>query len=117
VDQYDERNEVFAAVLDRFHERFGYSYANSGLSTGYDLGHAFALALGRMRYATPTALRNALDTLRRVPACTGGRGTIMTLGPNDRRAYKGADFLLVRRATNGSTLFEAVAPVTPWEQP
>jgi ABC-type branched-subunit amino acid transport system substrate-binding protein len=117
VDQYDERNEVFAAVLQRFHERFGYSYANSGLSTAYDLGHAFALALGRMRYATPTALRDALDTIRRVPACTGGPGTIITLGPNDRRAYKGADFLLLRRAIDGATRFESFAAVTPWEQP
>jgi ABC-type branched-subunit amino acid transport system substrate-binding protein len=117
VDQYDERNEVFAAVLERFSARFGYRPANSGMSTAYDLGHAFALALGRMRFATPAALRDALDTLRRIPACTGGPGTIITLGPNDRRAFKGADFLVLRRAVDGSTVFESVAPVTPWEQP
>lgn len=117
VDQYDERNQVFAAVLERFTARFGYTPANSGMSTAYDLGHAFALALGRMRFATPQALRDSLDTLRRLPACTGGPGTIITLGPNDRRAYKGADFLVLRRARNGATTFESVAPVTPWEQP
>jgi ABC-type branched-subunit amino acid transport system substrate-binding protein len=117
VDQYDERNEVFAAVLARFAARYGYSPANSGMSTAYDLGHAFALALGRMRIATPAGLRDALDTLRRIPSCTGGPGTIITLGPNDRRAYKGADFLLLRRATNGVTILESVAPVTPWTQP
>ncbi|WP_319458262.1 ABC transporter substrate-binding protein [Mycobacterium sp. RTGN3] len=117
VDQYDERNEVFAAVLRRFHDRFGYSYATSGLSTGYDLGHAFALGLGRMRLATPTGLRDALDTVRRIPSCTGGPGTIITLGPSDRRAYKGADFLILRRASDGKTTFESVAPVTPWQQP
>jgi branched-chain amino acid transport system substrate-binding protein len=117
VDQYDERNTVFAAVLDRFTKRFGYTPANSGMSTAYDLGHAFALALGRMRIATPGALRDALDTLRRVPSCTGGPGTIITLGPNDRRAYKGADFLVLRRAANGCTTFESTAPITPWEQP
>jgi ABC-type branched-subunit amino acid transport system substrate-binding protein len=117
VDQYDEKNEVFAAVLTRFHERFGYSYATSGLSTGYDLGHAFALGLGRMRVATPLGLRDGLDTVRRIPSCTGGPGTIITLGPSDRRAYKGADFLLLRRALDGKTVFESVAPVTPWAQP
>jgi len=117
VDQYDERNEVFAAVLDRFTRRYGYTPANSGMSTAYDLGHAFALALGRMRIATPSSLRDALDTLRRLPSCTGGPGTIITLGPNDRRAYKGADFLVLRRAASGTTTFESTAPVTPWEQP
>ncbi|WP_293047467.1 ABC transporter substrate-binding protein [Mycobacterium sp.] len=117
VDQYDERNEVFAAVLKRFTKRYGYTPANSGMSTAYDIGHAFALALGRMRIATSTALRDALDTLRRVPACTGGPGTIITLGPNDRRAYKGADFLVLRRAVNGTTTFEDIAPVKAWEQP
>lgn len=117
VDQYDERNEVFAAVRERFRKRFGYDYATSGLSTGYDIGHAFALALGRMRYATPTALRDAMDTLRRIPSCTGGPGTIITLGPSDHRAYKGADFLVLRRAKGGSTTLEGVAPVVPWQQP
>ncbi len=117
VDQYDERNEVFAAVIERFHRRFGYSYSNSGLSTGYDIGNAFALALGRMRYVTPTALRDAMDTLRRVPSCTGGPGTIITLGPSDHRAYKGADFLLLRRSHDGTTSMEGFAPVVPWHQP
>jgi branched-chain amino acid transport system substrate-binding protein len=117
VDQYDERNEVFAAVLRRFGGKYGYAPKTSGLTTGYDIGHAYALGLGRMRYATPTALRDALDTIRRIPACTGGPGTFITLGPRDHRAYKGADFLLLRRAIDGATVYEGVAEVTPWEQP
>jgi branched-chain amino acid transport system substrate-binding protein len=58
-----------------------------------------------------------LDTIRRVPSCTGGPGTIITLGPSDHRAYKGADFLVLRRAIDGVTKFESIAAVTPWEQP
>ena len=87
------------------------------MSTGYDIGNTFALALGRMRYVTPTALRDAMDTLRRIPSCTGGPGTIITLGPSDHRAYKGADFLLLRRSHDGTTSMEGVAPVVPWQQP
>lgn len=117
VDQYDERNDVFAAVLERFQKRYGYTHRTSGLSTAYDLGHVFALALGRMRMATPAALKDALETVRRVPACTGAQGTVITLGPRDHRGYKGADFLLLRRAVDGRTELVGTAPVTVWEQP
>jgi len=116
VDQYDERNEVFARVLDRFEAGRGYRPASSGASTGYDLGHVFAHGLGRMRVATSAGLRDAMETIRRLPACTGGPGTIITFGPQDHRGFKGADFLVLRRAVNGTTEFVGTAPVLPWEQ-
>ncbi|MGH7806158.1 MAG: ABC transporter substrate-binding protein, partial [Candidatus Binatia bacterium] len=56
VDQYDERNEVLAAVLARFEKAHGYRPASSMLSCGYDAGHAMAIGLGRMRIATPAGL-------------------------------------------------------------
>jgi len=116
VDQYDERNEVFARVLDRFEAGHGHRPAHSAGSTGYDLGHAFAVALGRMRIATPSGLRDALETVRRLPACTGGPGTVITFGPQDHRGFKGADFLVLRRAVDGTTEFVGTAPVLPWVQ-
>ena len=114
VEQYHEGNEVFAAVLDRFEARFDYRPANSAASTGYDLGHVFAVGLGRMRVATPTGLRDGLETVRRLPACTGGPGTVITFGPEDHRGFKGADFLVLRRATGGTTELVGTAPVVPW---
>jgi ABC-type branched-subunit amino acid transport system substrate-binding protein len=116
VDQYDERNEVFARVLDRFEAARGYRPANSAATTGYDLGHSFAHGLGRMRIATPTGLRDAIETVRRLPACTGGPSTVITFGPQDHRGFKGADFLVLRRAVDGTTEFVGTAPVLPWEQ-
>ena len=74
----------------KFTVQYAYAFPNGGLAgepAAYDLGHAFALALGRMRIAIPGALRDALDTLRRVPSCTGGPGTIITLGPQARRSF------------------------------
>lgn len=111
VDQYDERNEVFAAVLDRFEARFGYRPAGTRASCGYDMGLVTAIALGRMRVATPEGLRDALETVRRVPACTGAPGTVITFGPEDHRGYKGADFLILRRSVGGATVFEGTAPL------
>ena len=117
VDQYDERNEVFAAVLDRFEKAHGYRPANSALSCAYDIGHAFAVGLGRMRIATPAGLIKGLETIRRLPACTGGPGTVITFGPEDHRGFKGPDFLVLRRAAHGTTEFVGTAPVAPWDQP
>lgn len=113
VDQYDERNEVFQGVLDRFEARYGYRPAGTRASCGYDMGIVTAIALGRMRLATPTGLRDALETVRRVPACTGAPGTVITFGPRDHRGYRGSDFLILRRSVDGGTRFEGVVPVAP----
>ncbi len=117
VDQYDEQNEVFAAVLGRFEKAMGYRPASCMLSCGYDAGHAVAIGLGRMRVATPAGLIGGLETVRRMPACTGGPGTVITFGPHDHRGFKGSDFLVLRRARGGTTEFVGTAPVAPWKQP
>lgn len=117
VDQYDERNQVFAAVLDRFEKSFGYRPANSAATTGYDIGHVIAIAVGRMRLPTPKSAAEALETIRRLPACTGGPGTTITFGPEDHRGFKGPDFLVLRKASGGTTTLVGGAPVEAWDQP
>jgi branched-chain amino acid transport system substrate-binding protein len=117
VDQYHEGNAVYASVLDRFESRYGYRPANSGGTCGYDIGHAFGVALGRMRTASPWGLRDALETIRRLPACTGGPGTTITFGPEDHRGLKGPDFLILRRSVDGRSLLEGTADVAAWPQP
>ncbi|MGE0385592.1 MAG: ABC transporter substrate-binding protein [Gammaproteobacteria bacterium] len=117
VDQYHEENRVFQAVLDRFEKKFGVREGNSIASASYDIAHALAIALGRMRTASPAGLRDALETVRRVPACTGAPGTVITFGPHDRRGLHGPDFLILRRAVNGTTVLEGTAPVEPWPHP
>ena len=76
---------------------------NSATSTGYDIGRCIAIALSRMEIATPEAVAKALDTIRMLPAVTGGPSTYITFGPHDHRGFKGLDYLNVRLATNGST--------------
>ncbi|HEY3605389.1 MAG TPA: ABC transporter substrate-binding protein [Sporichthyaceae bacterium] len=117
VDQYHEGNDAYAAVLDRFAQRYGYRPANSGGSCGYDIGHAFAHGLGRMRHASPWGLRDALETVRRLPACTGGPGTTITFGPQDHRGLKGPDFLVLRRSVDGRSVLEGTAAISGWTQP
>ena len=113
VDQYDERNVVFAEMLQRYRAKHDGAELppNSATSCGYDIGRVLALGLSRMRIASPWALRDALETIRREPATTGAPGTVITFRPQDHRGFKGADFLVLRRASGGKTEFVGTAPV------
>jgi branched-chain amino acid transport system substrate-binding protein len=112
IDQYDERNEVLRRVLGGFEVKHGRQPpAGSGLASGYDVGRVLSLGLSRMRLATAEALRDALETIRRLPAANGAPGTVITFGPEDHRGYKGADYLVIRHAKGGTTELVGTAPV------
>ena len=111
VDQVHESNLVFAQVLDRWEKRFDYRPFNSAAACSWDVGHAFGVALGRMRTTTPAGLRGALETVRRLPAAAGGPGTIITFGPQDHRGYKGPDFLVLRHVTDQEYRLTGTVPV------
>ena len=110
-DQVHEGNTVFTQLLDRWQERFGYRPFNSAATCSWDVGHAFGVALGRMRVVSPTGLHDALETIRRLPAASGGPGTIITFGPEDHRGYKGPDFLILRNVTDGVYGLTGTVPV------
>lgn len=111
VDQIHEDNTVLAKVLDRWVTRFGYRPFNSAASCAWDVGHAFGVALGRMRTISPSSLCSALETVRRLPAASGGPGTAITFGPQDHRGYKGADFLILRNVADNQYLLTGTVPV------
>jgi len=110
-DQVHEGNTVFQQLLDRWQHRFGYRPFNSAATCAWDAGHVFGLALGRMRVISPTGLHDALETIRRLPAASGGPGTIITFGPEDHRGYKGPDFLILRNVTDGVYGLTGTVPV------
>jgi hypothetical protein len=64
-----------------------------------------------MRVVSPTGLHDALETIRRLPAASGGPGTIITFGPEDHRGYKGPDFLILRNVTDGVYGLTGTVPV------
>lgn len=104
IDQFDERNTRFQEMLARYKAANDTELpANSAVSCGYDIGRCFAIALSRMEIATPQAVAKALETIRMLPAMTGGPGTYISFGPYDHRGYKGLDYLNVRKAENGTT--------------
>jgi ABC-type branched-subunit amino acid transport system substrate-binding protein len=89
IDQFDEDNPVTNAVLDRFEARYGERPRSCFLTQGYDWGNTIAEALAITRSPVPTAMRNALEQVRALPAAGGSRGNYISYGPYDHKAYKG----------------------------
>ncbi|MET0377727.1 MAG: ABC transporter substrate-binding protein [Spongiibacteraceae bacterium] len=109
VDQNHERNATFEAVLDRFEKKHGRRPFHCYASCGYDLGQTIALALSRAKTHTPEGVKEALESIRMLPAATGGPGTVITFGKHDRRGYKGTDYVVLRTVKDGKEMLASEA--------
>lgn len=89
IDQFDEDNPVTVAVLDRFESAYGERPRSTFLTLGYDLGNTLAEALAIVRSPVPSAIRNALEQVRNLPAASGSPGNYVSFGPYDHKAFKG----------------------------
>lgn len=113
LDQFDERNKVFQHLMKRYRERNDgeLEWPTSVFTCGYDMGRALGLGLDRMRIATGESLRDALETVTRLPAATGAPGTIVSFGRRNHRGFHGADYLILRGVTAGENHFVGTAPI------
>ncbi|WP_428338910.1 ABC transporter substrate-binding protein [Mycobacterium sp.] len=110
VDQYDERNEQFMAMLDRFEKRFdGRRPMHCYTAQGYDMANVVAHGLANARPCSRDGLRRGLEMVRRVPATAGGPGNMLSFGPYDHRGYKG-DYITLRQIRGGKNV---LAPTEP----
>lgn len=100
IDQFDEKNPVFAGMVAAFERRFGRRAAHTYQALGYDIGRALARGLSMMAPSTPEGLRDALEKVRMLPAAAGGPGTVISWAKNDRRGYKG-NYLVYRTVVDG----------------
>jgi branched-chain amino acid transport system substrate-binding protein len=106
VDQYDERNPAFMAMLDRFAARFdGRRPMHCYTAQGYDMGNALAHGIARAKPLSRDGVRVGLESVRRVPATAGGANNVISFGPYDHRGYKG-DYITLRRVRNGDNVLE-----------
>ena len=111
IDQYDERNKRLQHAVAMLAERGDVAIPNSSTSTGYDIGSALGRALGRMAPSTRDGLRDALETVRRLPAATGSPGTTVGFGPSQHFGFSGPDYLVLRRAESGATTWVGTGPI------
>jgi ABC-type branched-subunit amino acid transport system substrate-binding protein len=100
VDQFDERNQTFNAMLDRFKKRLGRRPVHCYTAQGYDMGNVVAHGLARAKPRSRDGLREGLEKIRRLDAAAGGPGNHISFGPYDHRGYKG-DFIVMRQVRNG----------------
>jgi ABC-type branched-subunit amino acid transport system substrate-binding protein len=103
VDQFDERNEHFTGMLDRFEKRFGRRPVHCYTAQGYDMGNVVAHGLSLAKPLSRDGLRVALEEVRRVPATAGGPGNQLSFGPYDHRGYKG-DYIVMRQIQGGQNI-------------
>lgn len=103
VDQFDENNSTFTAMLDRFEMRFGRRPVHCYTAQGYDMGNAVAHGLARARPHSRDGLRRALEKVRRLDAAAGRPGNHISFGPYDHRGYKG-EYIVMRQVRDGKNV-------------
>ena len=69
----------------------------------YDIGRLLATALARADHLTRAGLAEGLRRVKRLPAASGERGTLMGFGVYDHAALKG-EFLVLREWRDGRSL-------------
>lgn len=69
----------------------------------YDMGRLLGEALERADHLTPAGIREALESVKALPAASGSPGTVMGFGPWDHGALKGP-YLVLRAWRDGKTV-------------
>ena len=69
----------------------------------YDMGRLLGESLERASHLTPDGIREALESVKALPATSGSPGTVMGFGPWDHGALKGP-YLVLRTWKDGRTV-------------
>jgi branched-chain amino acid transport system substrate-binding protein len=110
VDQYDEDNTVAREFLDRFEKANGYRPGNYLSCVTYDTATMLILGIGLARPMSPEGVKDGLEQVKIIPAASGSDGTYMSFGPFIRRAWLGANYLVMREATGGVSNLRGETP-------
>jgi len=97
LDQYDERNKVGEAFLDRFEARYGRRPAYYFTVYSYDIGRAMLTALSTAKPLTGRGVKDALERVKMMPAASGAPGTRLRFGKFIRHGWMGSEYLVARR--------------------
>jgi hypothetical protein len=100
MEQYDERNEVGRAFLDRFEARYGRRPEYYMPLYAYDIGRLIMEALSNAHPLTGRGVRDALEKVKMLPAASGAPGTRLKFGRYMHHGWMGTEFLLMRRYTD-----------------
>lgn len=97
LDQYDERNEIARAFLDRFEARYDSRPEYFFPLYCYDVGRMMLLAIAGAKPLTGAGVKDALEKIKMLPAASGAPGTRLRFGRYIRHGWVGSEFLVARR--------------------
>jgi branched-chain amino acid transport system substrate-binding protein len=97
LDQYDQRNTIGQAFLDRFEARHGNRPEYFFPVYCCDVGRVMMSALATARPLTGPGVKDALEKVKMLPAASGAPGTRLGFGKFIRRGWMGSEFLVARR--------------------
>ena len=103
LDQFDERNEVARSFLDRYKARNGTRPEYFYPTYTYDIGRVMMLAISRARPLTGEGVRDALETIKLLPAASGAPGTRIRFGRFMRQGWVGSEYLVARRVLDDAS--------------
>ncbi len=104
VDQVDEHNVTFNAMLDRYEAATGRRPFNSIAAGMYDMATLAVLGLRYATVHTPQGVTEGLERIHQVPSALGGARTVQGFGPWERTALKGPDYLVLRQMQGTETV-------------
>ena len=99
VDTVGDDNAVRAALAERSRR----SAAGPIGVAAYDMGRLVAEAIARASHLTRKGIRDALETIKQIPAASGMQGTTMGFGNWDHGALKGR-YLVLRAWKQGRSV-------------
>ena len=96
IDQYDEGNEVGQAFLDRYEKAYGRRPQYCVPVVNHDLATVLLHAFANARPLSPRGVRDALETVKMLPAASGAPGTKLCFGNWMHRGWVGSGYLVAR---------------------
>ena len=103
LDQFDERNQVGQAFLDRFEAKHGRRPAFYWPLLCYDVGRMILTAVATARPLTGKGVKAAFEKIKMMPAATGAPGTRLRFGRFIRHGWVGGEFLVARRVLDDAS--------------
>jgi ABC-type branched-subunit amino acid transport system substrate-binding protein len=109
VDQYEPRNPTLQAFQAKYRARYGVQpFAIPQPGAGWDMATLMVEGLKRAPNLSRAGLKEGLESVKQIPACTGGVHPTMGFCKWDRQALKGPDLMMHRRVRGGRV--ESYAP-------
>ena len=97
LDQYDEGNKLCREFLDDYQKEYGRRPEYCVLPVNHDVGNVLVHAFANAHPLTPEGVRDALETVKSMPAAGGAPGTRLTFGRYMHRGWVGTGYLVARK--------------------